>query len=197
MDYKEYNDYELVSLAQEGNEDAIDLIYKKYNPIIKSKCRKYLSYLRGVELDDLVLECYIVLYNSILKYNQDSNSTFYTFLNNCLDNFLISEYRRNNNNKSKFFNDSLSLDCFYDDEIGLMDLIEDNSNNPELELSSHLEYNELYNKILDKLTNLEECVFILKIQNFNYKEIASILDKDRKCIDNAIQRIKSKVKEVC
>ena len=55
---------------------------------------------------------------------------------------------------------------------------------------------ELYNKIIDKLTYLEELVFILKVQNFNYKEIASILDKDSKSIDNAIQRIKTKIKEL-
>ena len=32
--YDEYNDYELVALAREGNEDAINIIYQKYKPLI-------------------------------------------------------------------------------------------------------------------------------------------------------------------
>ena len=30
----EYNDYELVSLAKEKNEEAINILYNKYKPII-------------------------------------------------------------------------------------------------------------------------------------------------------------------
>ena len=55
---------------------------------------------------------------------------------------------------------------------------------------------EIIKKVKKKLTNLEEQVFELMISDFNYKEIADILDKDSKAIDNAIQRIRVKVKDV-
>jgi RNA polymerase sporulation-specific sigma factor len=55
--------------------------------------------------------------------------------------------------------------------------------------------NELIEKIKEKLTPLEQQVFELKINNFNYNEIAEILDKDSKSIDNALQRIKNKIKD--
>ena len=48
------------------------------------------------------------------------------------------------------------------------------------------------NKIEKELTNLECEVFELKTAGFNYKEIAEILDKEPKSIDNAISRIKNK-----
>ena len=34
MNYENLNDYELVSLSQEKNEDAVNLLYKKYYPLI-------------------------------------------------------------------------------------------------------------------------------------------------------------------
>lgn len=195
-EYKDYNDYELVYLAQEQNEDAINILYQKYKPIIYKKCQKYLNFLKGVELCDLVQECYIVLLNAIKTFNQDSTSTFYTFITICIDRHLVNTYRRNINTKNKILNDSISLESIDDEEINLIDIIEDDTNNPELELNKELNMFEIYNKIIEKLTDLEECVFILKIQNFDYKEIAEILDKDKKSIDNAIQRIKTKIREV-
>lgn len=191
---KDYNDYELVYLAQEQNEDALSIIYKKYEPIIYKKCRKYLNFLKGVELCDLIQECNIVLLNAIKTYNQDNTTTFYTFINVCIDRHLVNIYRKNLNNKNKILNESIPLDYDFDEDKNLVDILEDETNNPEVELNNELNTFELYNKIIDKLTDLEECVFILKIQNFDYKEIASILDKDKKSIDNAMQRIKFKIK---
>lgn len=196
MLYKEYNDYELISLAHEQNEDAINIIYEKYKPIIVSKCNTYIKYIKGIELSDLIQECYIVLNTAINTFNQEKDNIFYTFINLCLDRYLISEYKKSNNTKNKLLNESLSLDSLDNEDKNLIKIIKDDKYNPELELIQELNFMELYNKIIDKLTYLEELVFILKVQNFNYKEIASILDKDSKSIDNAIQRIKTKIKEL-
>ena len=62
-------------------------------------------------------------------------------------------------------------------------------------ISEELE-EKLLSKIKDKLTDLEESVFTLMINGFKYKEIAEILDKDEKSIDNTIQRLKSKIRKV-
>lgn len=196
MLYKDYNDYELISLAHEQNEDAINIIYEKYKPIIVSKCNTYIKYIKGIELSDLIQECYIVLNAAINTFNQEKDNIFYTFINLCLDRYLISEYKKSNNTKNKLLNESLSLDSLDNEDKNLIKIIKDDKYNPELELIQELNFMELYNKIIDKLTYLEELVFILKVQNFNYKEIASILDKDSKSIDNAIQRIKTKIKEL-
>jgi len=195
MLYKEYNDYELISLAQEQNEDAINIIYQKYMPLIHKKCHKYISFIKGLELSDLIQECYIILDYTIKSFNQDNSSTFYTFLNICLDRYLVSEYKKSKNNKNKVLNESISLDSTEEDEFSLLNLITDN-NTPELELTINEEFNNLYKKIISNLTDLEECVFILKIQNFSYKEISSILDKDIKSIDNTMQRIKNKINKI-
>ena len=196
-----YNDYELISLAQEQNEDAIEILYQKYQPMISKKSKKFYNLLKGkgIELCDLIQECYIALDYSIKTFNQDKDNMFYTYLNTCLDRQLIDQCRKNLNLKNKLLNESLPLETNIEEENNndLLNIIEDNTNNPERELFTLEDYLSLQNKIIDKLTPLEECVFLLKIQNFDYKEIANILDKDNKSIDNAIQRIKVKIRSFC
>ena len=170
IDYKEYNDYELISLAQELNEDAIEILYKKYHPLIYKKSLKYSKLLKekGIELNDLIQECYIILDYAIKNFNQDNNNIFYTYFNTCLDRNLINQYRKSINNKNRILNESLPLETSDEEENNLIAIIEDKYNNPDLSLNNYEEYIDLYTKIIDKLTSLEECVFILKIQNFDY-----------------------------
>ena len=71
----------------------------------------------------------------------------------------------------------------------------DTNNNPENVLLYNETKIELINNIKSRLTDFEEQVFELKINNFNYREIAAILDRTPKAIDNALQRIKNKARE--
>lgn len=195
--YDDLNDYELVSIAQELNEDAINLLHEKYQPLINKKSRKYMKYLhnKGIELSDLIQECTIGFEEAIHNFNPDDDVSFYTFANVCMDRQLMSELTKQNRDKHKFLNEAVPIETLEDDsDVNLIDFIQDNSGNPELGLLSNEEFKELYANISKGLTALEECVFKLKIQGFSYKEIADILDKDDKSIDNAIQRIKVKIK---
>lgn len=197
--YETINDYELISIAQELNEDAIKLLHDKYTPLINKKCCKYIKYLhnKGVELDDLIQECMISFEEAIHKFNPKDNVSFYTFASLCIDRQLINVLNKQNRAKHKILNEAIPLETFENnDNTNLIELIQDNSNNPELELLTGEDFNDLCTNIIKELTFLEECVFKLKIQGFSYKEIADILDKDDKSIDNAIQRIKVKIKSL-
>ena len=83
-----------------------------------------------------------------------------------------------------------------DNGLSLIRFIKESSPSPEEVLIGEELEEKLLSKIKDKLTDLEEQVFTLLISGFKYKEIAEILDKDGKSIDNAIQRIKVKIKNV-
>ena len=199
MDYRELNDNELISLAKEHNEEALNLLHTKYKPLIDLKSKKYYKYVsnKGIELSDLMQECLVGFEESINDFNPDDNVTFYTFTNLCMDRQILTEIKRVNRDKYRILNEAIPLESLdTEKDINLIDYLKDNTDNPELGLLEEVEYQELYNKIKKKLTDLEECVFNLKLQNFNYKEIADILDKDPKSIDNAIQRIKTKIKEL-
>ena len=199
MDYQKLNDNELISLAREQNEDAINLLHKKYKPLITKKCSKYYKYVsgKGLELSDLIQECLVGFEESIKDFDINDKVTFYTFTNVCMDRQIMSVIKRVNRDKNKILNNAIPLETIdTENDTNIIDYLKDNTDNPELDLLDELEYQELYEKIINNLTRLEECVFNLKLQNFTYKEMANILDKDIKSIDNAIQRIKIKIKEI-
>lgn len=198
--YRELNDYELVSMAQEMNEDASTMLHEKYQPLIHKMSRNFYKYLhnKGIELADLIQECTIGFEEAIKNFNPNDDVSFYTFASVCMERQLLSELTRLNRDKHRFLNEAIPLETIDEENesSNLIDFIQDNSNNPELGLLSSEEFQELYVQILEELTDLEQCVFKLKIQGFHYKEIAEILDKEQKSIDNAIQRIKNKIKEI-
>ncbi len=189
------NDYELVSLAQEQNEEALYLLRKKYQPLIQKLSSKYYKTLKHIlELSDIKQECSLALEIAIENFNEQKNICFYTFATNCMENQLITTTRSYNREKHRALNEAISIDNVSSEEDkSLLDYLEDNRQNPLLQTLENEEYQNLYNKIISNLSPLEESVVILRIQNFTYNEIANILDKDKKSIDNALQRIKYKI----
>ena len=195
MDYKDFNDYELLSYIAEGNEDANNIIIKKYEPLINKIASKMLPYCKnnGLDLNDLVQEGMIGLNHAIDKYHEMGNTLFYTYAQKCIQRKIISVVISSNRNKNKILNESISYD---DDENLIMKFIKDSSFNPEEAMIDEELGNDLKDKITSSLTDLEEQVFTLLINGFKYKEIAEILDKDQKSIDNTIQRLKTKIKNI-
>jgi len=199
MNYRDFNDYELVSYIKENNEEANNIIYEKYKPIISSTAYKMLKYCRynGLEVNDLMQEGYIGLSLAINNFNESMDNTFYTYATTCIERKMISCIIAAGRQKHKILNESVSIEM-YDDEdnyVEIQSLLMDNTCNPENIILENEGQLQLIKKIEDKLTDFEVTVFELKISNFSYKEIAEILDKDSKSIDNAIQRIKNKIKK--
>lgn len=198
MNYKNINDNELVILAREKNEDAINVLYDKYKPLINKKCSNYFKYVKdkGIDFNDLTQECLIGFEESIRNFNLDGDTLFYTFASICMDRQIVTLIKKINRDKNKLLNEAISIETCIEQNNKLLDKIEDNSYNPELDILGTLEYQELYDKIIKVLTNFEECVFNLKIQGFDYEEISNVLDKDTKSVYNAIGRIKDKIRGI-
>ena len=118
--YKEYNDYEILYMIGENDDDTFNLLYKKYYPLILKYARKYKNSFKkfGYELDDIMQIGYISLYKAVRKYKYYSENMFYTFLIKLLDNDYNIEYNKCSNYKNKCLNDSIS----YDKEITGTDL---------------------------------------------------------------------------
>ena len=193
MEYKEFNDYELLDYIAEGNEDANNIIIKKYEPLINKIAVKMLSFCKnnGLEKNDLIQEGMIGLNHAIERYQEKEDVLFYTYAKKCIERKIISVVIASNRNKNRILNESISYD---DDENLLLKFIKSQTPSPEEEILNLELEEDLLMKIKSVLTDLEEQVFSLLISGFKYKEIAQILDKDYKSIDNAIQRIKTKIK---
>lgn len=200
MDYRDYNDFELIYYVRDKDEEAANIIFKKYEPLIMLNAGKMYPYCKynGIEINDLIQEGMLGLNMAINGFDEKSDNLFYTFAKKCIERKMISLVIKSRRQKHKILNESLSLDfTLEDDKVGsLNSILKDSSLNPE-EMVIDLDSEELLLKeIKSVLTDKEETVFELKVAGFDYKEIAEILDVSPKAVDNAIQRIKNKCKEI-
>ena len=200
MNYRELNDYELVSLAQEHNEDAANLLLLKYKPLIEKKCKKIYPSVskKGLEFSDLVQECIIGFEEAINNFRDSDDVSFYTFCNICMDRQLRSEIVKLNRDKYKILNEAISIDVLTDggNELSLVDIFAIDKNDPLNDILYNENYKFLMDKIKNNLTKFEVDVFKLKLKGYSNKEISYMLDKDLKAIDNALTRIKIKIKKI-
>lgn len=196
MNYQNLNDYELVSYCCENNDEARNLLLKKYEPLIASiayRMTKSCPYI-GLEKSDLMQEGLIGLNHAIEYFNDQKDISFYTYAKTCIERRLISVVVSARRLKHKALNESISLDMENED-TSFDKILKDDSFNPEEIMLDKEKTDFLLTGIRSNLTEFELQVFDLMLSYFNYREIADILDRDVKQIDNAIQRIKMKVKE--
>ena len=182
--YKEYNDYEILYMIGENDDDTFNLLYKKYYPLILKYARKYKNSFKkfGYELDDIMQIGYISLYKAVRKYKYYSENMFYTFLIKLLDNDYNIEYNKCSNYKNKCLNDSIS----YDKEITGTDLsILDIVGKYDFD---YIEDSDNYDKYLDFKNSLPfevSCNLELKISGYKDSEIEKLLDiKHEELLEN-------------
>ena len=198
MDSTEITDEELFALACEENEDAKNLLFERFKFVVEINLKKYKRIAKkvGVDWKDFESEAYCGFSDALMNYQPDKDASIATFINLCvnrrLKKFLIKESRM----KSKVEKDAFSLEYVYE-EFGspLLELISDDlSHEPLNNITKYESYHELVSKINNDLSDLEKEVYTYLIDGFNYQQIAKLLKRDSKQIDNAIQRIKQKVK---
>ncbi len=196
MDYSDLNDFELLSYAYESDEDAKNILLKKYEPLIASMVTRMLKscpYM-GLDKNDLMQEGMMGLVHAIEHFNNQKDISFYTYAKTCITRSLISTIIASKRLKHRALNESISINT-EEEDVSFDKVLKDNQANPENIIMDMQMTEELMENIRKKLTDFELQVFELMISYFSYREIAVILDKDKKQVDNAIQRIKAKAKE--
>ncbi len=197
--YNEYSDSELLNLIKEHSEEAKDILYEKYKYIIGIIIKKYTMSARmlNMEYNDLYQEALLGFSDAINRFD-DTSSSLRTFITICVDRRLQVVLTKASRLKNKLMNESLSLEQVYEeDRQPLMDILSDeNKNNPLNNLEMAEDYKILLKDIKESLSANEQEVFSLMLENYSYQEIAAILNRSTKQIDNACQRIKLKIKGI-
>lgn len=192
------SDDELFVLALEENEDAKNILFKRYEYIIDIIMKKYqkVIYKLGIEKKDLYSEALYAFSDALVCYNQNKSASIPTFITLCIERRVYSYLLKAGRKKNKIILEAYSLDHVYDKlGMSLLELISDN-NDPLNNLTIDESYHELIIKIKEELSDFEYTVFSFLANNFDYIEIANFLNKSPKQIDNSIQRIKHKLKNI-
>jgi len=195
----EYTDEQLIDLVHENSEDAKSVLFDRYKDKIDYLIRKYIVVAKtlGIDIKDLNQEALVGFTDAILNYIPGKEASLSTYICLCVERKIKKACIKASTSKHQAMKDTLSLDYTYDDiNIPLKELIEDVDSDPLIKITEQERYEELLEKIRASLTDNELPVFELMILGLGYKDIAEVLDKESKQIDNAIQRIKGKIKKI-
>lgn len=201
MEYRDFNDYELLSYIGEQNEEAGEILYKKYQPLITSIATRMYSQIKnkcGIELSDLVQEGMVGFSYAIQSFDESNGAMFYTYAKTCIERKIISTIIASQRLKHRILNESISFnaEAEHKEQIDIDVFLLDNSMNPEKLLISTEDEEELQHKIYYRLSDQERQILELRVNGFTYIEIANLLDISKKKVDNTIQRIRMKLRKL-
>lgn len=190
----EKTDIELIDKSQSGDSHAMETLLNKYRGMVIKESRKL--YLIGADEEDLLQEGMIGLFKAIRDYESGTNVDFPVFAHICIVRQLYSAVRHDNRGKTSVLNNALSIDVSSDEENGgIVNYLNAEELSPEEKVIENERIEEIWASIHECLSDYEENVLELYLAGKKYDEIALALDKDKKSIDNAIQRIRSKLSD--
>ena len=197
--YKKAKDEELVLMAQNGDDTAQEFLLDKYKSLVRAKSRAY--FLIGADSEDIIQEGMIGLYKAVRDYNEEKNASFRSFAELCVNRQMITAIKAATRQKHQPLNSYVSLNKpVYEEESEqtYMDFLQSSSDsllNPEALLIGQENKNFLEDQMTKNLSSFETRVLVLYLQGRSYFEIAHVLDKPEKSIDNALQRVKKKLEK--
>ncbi|SHG91874.1 RNA polymerase, sigma 30 subunit, SigH [Thermosyntropha lipolytica DSM 11003] len=195
--YLELEDEEIVELAQQGDQGAVNFLVDKYKNFVRAKAKSY--FLIGADKEDIIQEGMIGLFKAIRDYKQDKLTSFRAFAELCITRQIITAIKTATRQKHIPLNSYVSLNKpIYDEESDrtLLDVISTAAvANPEEIVISQEEFIFIEKKMGEILSSLEWKVLMAYLEGKSYQEIAEELQRHVKSIDNALQRVKRKLEK--
>ncbi len=172
-----------VCLAKNGDERALSHLMAAFAPTIKACGAKYVC--PGLEYEDIAQECMIALFRAIISYNKEKGASFPTYASTCIENAAVSALRSANRKKHFALNTAVSLADTNENES------EQSAEDVVFKAES---YNTAIKHINNKLSQLEKNVLFAFLDGASYLQIANRLNITEKSVDNALQRIRAKLR---
>ena len=195
-----YSDEEIIENVREGEASGIDELFERYKDVVRSIAST--MYLIGGENDDLIQEGMIGLFKAVQEYDPGRDASFGTFARLCITRQIYSAVKASSRKKHIPLNTYVSLyeENKDDDESGRSVEVQDmlragNATDPEQVVLSNEKSEEIERAIEQELSPLEKNVLELYVTGMSYSDIADVLGKNEKAMDNAIQRIRGKLRK--
>ncbi len=195
--YSDMDDEQLIVRIHDGGEDDItDHIMNKYKDLVRRKAAS--MYILGADRDDLIQEGMIGLFKAVRDYDSGRDASFSTFAELCISRQMYSAIKSLNRKKHAPLNSYISIYASREDqgdEASLEETLESDSNLiPEQYVIDMENVRDLEDVINRELSELERQVLDLYITGMSVKKISAVLGRDEKSTDNAMQRIRNKLK---
>ena len=194
MPYEAFSDEELIEKLRQGENDITDYILEKYKPLVRKKTNA--MYLIGGETEDLIQEGMIGLFKAIRDYRPDKDASFYHFAELCINRQLYSALEASNRKKHQPLNSYISLSDQDNQGAVAAELLVDQERGPELLVIEQELWAEYKKRLEQNLSKMENKVLQYYLDGNHYIQIAEIMGKSPKSIDNALQRIRQKIRQI-
>ena len=195
-----YTDEEIIESVREGGRGGTEELFDRYKDVVRSIAST--MFLIGGETEDLIQEGMIGLFKAVQEYDPGRDASFGTFARLCITRQIYSAVKASGRKKHLPLNSYISLyeQTGSDDEGGrqmeMMDaLMASDRMNPEQVVLSKEKSEELEQAIDKELSPFEKNVLELFVTGMSYSDIADVLGKNEKSTDNAIQRIRGKLRK--
>ena len=199
QNYGHCTDDELIDRLRQGESAIMDYICDKYKNMVRSKAKS--MFILGADNEDLIQEGMIGLFKAVRDYDMGRDASFFTFAELCVSRQMYTAVRASKRQKHLPLNTYVPLDSSAsdDDREGgdLSELLSDRVElSPEEQFLDKERVAYLEKQIDKELSDFEKQVMDLYITGMSYAQIARVLERDEKATDNALQRLKVKIKKM-
>lgn len=194
--YEKMSDEELIRCLRGGKSELMDYIMDKYKYLVRKRANA--MFLIGGENEDLIQEGMIGLFKAIRDFREEKESSFAHFADLCVSRQIFNAVEASRRKKHQPLNSYVSLSA-EDKENGasLLDvLMSMDSANPEQLMIDRENATAMEERIARSFSKMEKAVLSYYLQGLNYRQIAEVMEKKPKAIDNALQRIKGKLSDM-
>ena len=197
-DYTNCSDDELIDRLRRGESAIMDYICDKYKNLVRSKAKS--MFILGGDNEDLIQEGMIGLFKAVRDYDMGRDASFFTFAELCINRQMYTAVQAAQRKKHSPLNNYISLDGAaggMEEGSIFSDMFADNPRqNPEELFLDKERMAYLEKAIVEELSEFEKQVFDLYMTGMSYSQIAKVLGRDEKATDNALQRLKGKIKKM-
>lgn len=194
-DYQEMSDEQLIEQLRSGDSGVMDYILDKYKPLVRKKANAV--FLIGGETDDLIQEGMIGLFKAVRDYDGGKEASFFSFAELCITRQLYKAVEASNRKKHAPLNTYISFYSETGEEGHSLaeTLTTGGMGDPEQMIIDQENLKQFWDGLRKHLSPMEQQVLDEYLQGNNYQQIAEHMNKPPKTIDNALQRIKTKVRQ--
>lgn len=195
LSYEGKSDEELIAEYRAGNDAIMDYLMEKYKNLVRKKVSKL--FLIGGDKDDLIQEGMIGLFKAVRDYSGDKESSFFHFADLCIARQIYTAIEASNRKKHAPLNSYIPL---YEENENAGELGSscgtqtELESNPEDLLIDQENVKDFHERVRKTLSDMEREVMTYYLQGYDYIQIAEIMEREPKSIDNALQRIRKKLR---
>ena len=174
-------------MAKGGDSNALTDLIKRYSETVLQKSLS-VKKISGIENEDLYQEGMLGLLSAVYSFDESKGVLFSTYATTLITRKMLSALRTANKKSNLPLDSYVSIDEKCD--------IRSFSPTPEELLMFNEEIDSIISFVNNNLSKTEKKVFRLNLLGLSYNEIAEILDCTEKSVDNALQRIRKKIRSI-